>query len=113
MTPSLKFAALAAEYTKLWNSITINPAAAAKVTQAATQMQNLKAGFYDPVVAATGVPWYVIGLIHNLECSFKTNQNLSNGDPLGKPTTSEPRGRPRRHRSIGSTAPWMRCKQRA
>jgi uncharacterized protein (TIGR02594 family) len=105
---SLKFAALAPKYTELWNTMTINPADAGKVSQAANKLRSLKVEFYDPVAAATAVPWYVIGLIHNLECDFKTNQNLSNGDPLGARTTSEPRGRP-----PSPPFDWLHCSEDA
>ncbi len=105
---SLKFPNLASEYTKLWNTMTIDPADAGKVSQAADKLCSLKVEFYDPVAAATGVPWYVIGLIHNLECGFNTKQNLSNGDPLGAPTTSEPPGRPR-----SPPFDWLHCSEDA
>src|SRR6202051_675438 len=88
------FPELAAEYAQLWDGATIRPEHAAEITQAAAKLNSLKTQFYDPVSAATNVPWYVIGLIHCLEAGFNTNTHLHNGDPLGHQTTHVPAGRP-------------------
>lgn len=48
---------------------------------------------YDAVSKATGVPWFVIGLLHNMECSLSFEKHLHNGDPLGKATVRVPKGR--------------------
>jgi lysozyme family protein len=49
---------------------------------------------YKKVELALGVPWPVVGVIHEREssCDFKTH--LHNGDPLSKRTTHVPKGRP-------------------
>ena len=41
------------------------------------------------------VPWYVIGVIHALECNLSFNRHLHNGDPLDKQTKRVPPGRPK------------------
>ena len=41
-----------------------------------------------------GIPWYVIGMIHQRECSGNFNQHLHNGDPLSARTKHVPMGRP-------------------
>jgi lysozyme family protein len=41
-------------------------------------------------------PWYVIGLIHLMECSLSWSKHLHNGDPLTDRTTHVPAGRPRK-----------------
>jgi uncharacterized protein (TIGR01370 family) len=49
---------------------------------------------YQGVSAATGLPWYVIGIIHNLEASLRFDCHLHNGDPLRRLTIHVPRNRP-------------------
>jgi lysozyme family protein len=49
---------------------------------------------YEQVSASTGVPWYVIGLIHGMECGFSFAEHLHNGDSLKHRTVQEPAGRP-------------------
>ncbi len=49
---------------------------------------------YEGVGAQTGVPWYVIAVIHSLECGLKFDRHLHNGDPLSKKTRNVPQGRP-------------------
>ena len=40
------------------------------------------------------VPWYVIGVIHNMEASLNFNCHLHNGDPLTAKTVNWPPNRP-------------------
>lgn len=47
---------------------------------------------YMLVQDKTGVPWFLVGAIHNLEASCDFTTYLHNGDPLGRPTTHVPRG---------------------
>ncbi len=49
---------------------------------------------YEAVSAATKVPWFVIGSIHGLECSFMWDCHIFNGDPLDRRTVHVPSGRP-------------------
>lgn len=49
---------------------------------------------YLAVSARTNVPWYVIGVIHHLECDCNFNCHLHNGDPLTRRTRNAPAGRP-------------------
>jgi lysozyme family protein len=49
---------------------------------------------YAAVAETTGVPWQVIGVIHQRECSGDFNCHLHNGDPLAARTVDEPAGRP-------------------
>ncbi len=51
-------------------------------------------GHYEVVAKSTGVPWYVIALIHERECSGRFDQHLHNGDGLAKKTWREPKNRP-------------------
>lgn len=49
---------------------------------------------YQDVEAKTDVPWYVIGVIHGMECGFDFETHLHNGDSLKHRTVQEPKGRP-------------------
>ncbi|MEM9637408.1 MAG: peptidoglycan-binding protein [Pseudomonadota bacterium] len=49
---------------------------------------------YRSVEETTGVPWWVVGIIHMLEASASFKLHLHNGDPLGAPTVRKPVGRP-------------------
>jgi lysozyme family protein len=49
---------------------------------------------YEAVSARSGVPWFVIAVIHNMECSLNFKEHLHNGDPLSRPTVNVPAGRP-------------------
>jgi lysozyme family protein len=49
---------------------------------------------YREVGDALSIPWYVIGVIHALECSFNFATHLHNGDPLTAKTVRVPKGCP-------------------
>lgn len=49
---------------------------------------------YVSVTNVTGVPWFMIGCIHSLECSSSFKLHLHNGDPLTDRTKNVPPGRP-------------------
>lgn len=49
---------------------------------------------YDSVSARSGVPWYVIALLHHMECGCDFDEHLHNGDPLSARTVRRPAGRP-------------------
>jgi len=48
---------------------------------------------YKAVEQSTGVPWYVIGVIHSLESGRNWSRNLHNGEKWDKKTTLVPKGR--------------------
>jgi lysozyme family protein len=50
---------------------------------------------YEAIAAKAKVPWFVIALIHNTECSLDFKKHLHNGDPLTSRTVLVPAGRPR------------------
>ncbi len=49
---------------------------------------------YESVSAVTRVPWYVIAVIHNMECGGRWDCHLHNGDPLRGRTVRQPPNRP-------------------
>lgn len=48
---------------------------------------------YQEISKATGVPWFVIAVIHQRESSQRWDRQLSQGDPLGQVSTHVPKGR--------------------
>lgn len=48
---------------------------------------------YEMVAAATGVPWFVIAVIHEREASQSWRANLAQGDPWNTVSIHVPRGR--------------------
>jgi len=77
---------------KLWGGCVIDPEHYDLVIRISRKIRENK-GRYLFVSKITKVPWWVIGCIHQKECSLNFNQCLHNGDPLGKKTVNVPKGR--------------------
>jgi lysozyme family protein len=90
---STKFDDLCDDYTRLWGTLSIRPRWDAKAKKAACGIAADKER-YRAVELSTGVPWFVVGLIHQMESDRDFNTHLHNGDPLTARTSNEPRGRP-------------------
>lgn len=91
------FVDLVAEYSAMWDSMTVRREREAAVSASARRVVASRAR-YERVSAATGVPWPVIGVIHAMECGCHFGRHLHNGDPLSARTVQVPAGRPRRGR---------------
>ena len=63
---------------------------------------------YELIGNRTGVPWYLIGLLHNAESGGNFSKHLHNGDPLTGRTINEPPGRPKFNPGNGSLPPSAR-----
>jgi len=87
------FAALRSEYAQLWDTMTVSPGRIQTADNIATRLRSNR-GRYEVVERATGVPWFVIAVIHNLESGGNFARHLHNGDPLTARTTHVPAGRP-------------------
>ncbi|WP_238121974.1 MULTISPECIES: peptidoglycan-binding protein [unclassified Xanthobacter] len=87
------FSSLWPEYARLWINMTVRPDKAARVDAVARKIAKNKSR-YATVAAATGVPWYVVGIIHAMEAGLDFGTHLHNGDPLSARTKQVPRGRP-------------------
>ena len=61
------------------------------VVQRILRLQNRYASIADQ----STVPWYVIAVIHNMECSLDFTEHLHNGNSLNRRTVNEPVGRPK------------------
>ena len=79
------------EYDELFdNCIITKPVPVQEVVDAILKNRNR----YEAVAKTSSVPWYVIAVIHNMECSLNFKQHLHNGDPLSKKTVNVPAARP-------------------
>ena len=72
---------------KLWDAAEITKPN--EVAQTAKRLVGAKAR-YQGVEAKTGVPWWMIAVIHEREASQDWNAQLAQGDPLHKRSTNEP-----------------------
>lgn len=90
-TPS--FESLKAHYTKLWLTVKIDPGQETAVESTARKIFALKER-YLVIQKKLGVPWFFVGLIHNLEAGLSFRGHLHNGDPLTAKTVQVPAGRP-------------------
>ncbi len=87
----------------LWNTMEIN-AAVLPMVQKTAKMVAAGRSRYQTVskIAAEAIPdgsycpWYVIGLLHLMECGLNWTKHLHNGDPLTARTTHVPAGRPKK-----------------
>lgn len=79
------------QYAKQWDSMQVRPSKQSAFNSIAKRLVAAK-DRYIIVQNKTGVPWYVIALIHEREASQSFNTQLGQGDPLGRVSTHVPRG---------------------
>jgi lysozyme family protein len=78
-------------YARQWDAMTILPARAPDVRATAVRLAAAKAR-YRAVEKLTGVPWFMIAVIHEREASQNWNTQLAQGDALHRVSTHVPRG---------------------
>ncbi len=88
------FSSLKAGYCSDWGRLMIRGDRRDEVNAAARRILAVRRR-YETVSAATGVPWFVIGLLHLREADLDFRGHLHNGDPLSRRTTHVPAGRPK------------------
>jgi lysozyme family protein/peptidoglycan hydrolase-like protein with peptidoglycan-binding domain len=89
------FSALKDEYATLWHAMRLRPERMAEIQYIFGKLTNpANKARYQTVQGSTGVPWYVIAIIHNLEAGRRFDCHLHNGDPLTARTTHVPKNRP-------------------
>jgi lysozyme family protein len=76
-----------------WATATIRPEWRRRAEQAAQYLRTHKLR-YEAVERRTAVPWYVVGALHQMECSGSFRHHLHEGSPLTGPTRDVPKGRP-------------------
>jgi len=87
--------ALRKEYEYLFNTCDISPAKMAAVEKTIGKLLANRLR-YEDVGGRLSVPWFCIGVIHNMEASLDFSKHLHNGDPLAACTVHVPAGRPKR-----------------
>ena len=91
---SIKYEDIKDEYLKLWNACKLRPEKLSAVRREADRVvANRKV--YEEIAGETQVPWWFVGLIHGMECSFSLAKHLHNGDSLKARTWQVPAGRPK------------------
>lgn len=91
---SIKYEDVQDEILRMWTACKIRPEKAQAVRGEADRViANRKV--YEAISAKTQVPWWFIGLIHGMECSFSLGKHLHNGDSLKARTWQVPAGRPK------------------
>jgi lysozyme family protein len=80
------------EYSRQWNAMVINPERRAELTRLAQFAIGHKQ-IYQEVEKVTGVPWYLVAVIHRRESDADFSTYLGNGEPLNRVTRMVPRGR--------------------
>lgn len=85
-------AALAAVNNKRWLNIHFLPHFIPLAAHVADEIISFRAR-YETISLATGVPWELIGVIHDRECSMSWLGNLAQGDPWNKMSIHDPSGR--------------------
>jgi len=88
-----RFQRYKAGYAETWRNARIRPEYRSAVEAVADRIIANKKR-YEVISAATNVPWFVVGLLHKMECDLDFGKHLHNGDSLKKRTWQVPRGRP-------------------
>ncbi len=77
-----------------WNACEITPARLKEVNKVAAKLVSPSAkARYQLISKATGVPWFIIAVIHQREAGGDWSAQLGQGDPLNQISRHIPRGR--------------------
>ena len=82
------------EYQQLFDTCMIRPGRAQQVETLVSRIAQNRSR-YATVGDGLGIPWYFIGVVHNMEASLNFKTHLHNGDPLTARTIQVPAGRPK------------------
>jgi lysozyme family protein len=97
----IKFEDLRDDYAHLWSTMSLRADWTQKAADAAKRIFSNKNNYHS-VESLTGVHWFVVGLIHQMESDLDFGTHLHNGDPLTARTCNEPVGRP-----LGGRPPFL------
>lgn len=89
----LNFEELNAQYADLWQRMQVRPERVEAINEIAKRLIGSKPR-YQKVSEATGVPWFVLAVLHARETDGDFAKHLHNGDPLTARTINVPAGRP-------------------
>jgi lysozyme family protein len=84
--------ALKAEYKELFSTCVVNPRYIGICTRIVKAI-NANKMRYESIAGEVGCPWFLVGLIHNMECGLSFEKHLHNGDLLTARTHNVPAGR--------------------
>lgn len=104
-TKDLSLNTLSGEYRDLISTMVIRTSWQDAIDRRARIIISNKAR-YMTIQNATGVPWTVVGVIHNLEGSNDFGTHLHNGDSLNRRTVNVPVGQPKASPANGSRYTW-------
>lgn len=76
-----------------WTTARIKPEWEADIRRTADKIVSGRPR-YQKVEEETGVPWQLVGILHEMECDCDFGKHLHNGDPLTARTVRVPAGRP-------------------
>jgi lysozyme family protein len=82
-----------AEYGDLYRNCVVLDARLAEVDGIVHRVQ-MNQGRYEAVAARLGLPWYLVAVLHSMECGLDFSRHLHNGDPLTARTVHFPAGQP-------------------
>jgi lysozyme family protein len=92
MTP--RIAKLLAANTERWRKHQAKPSALRTANVVAKRLCSPDAqAIYKRIESRTGVPWFVIAVIHEREAGGKWSANIANGEPFNRVTRLVPKGR--------------------
>lgn len=80
------------EYAKQWDAMQVRPGRVKEFERIAQKILSNKTR-YQAAEKTTGVPWFMIGSLHERESSQNFNTQLAQGDPLNRVSTHIPKGR--------------------
>lgn len=86
--------ALRTEYERLFVSCEIRAERQSQVEACVVQIAANRPRYLS-AASLSGVPWFFIAVVHNMESSLSFTRHLHNGDPLTARTVHVPAGRPR------------------
>jgi len=86
---------LRAEYQALFNTCEVRKERRALVQTRVSKIKDHKERYGKIAAHIPGMPWWFVGVIHNMECSLSFEKHLHNGDPLTARTTHVPAGQPK------------------
>lgn len=93
--PTQPMSPTASTYAKQYRDCEIKPERLAEVRAEAARIQANEKRYRAVAANFDALPWWVVGIIHSMECGLNFNQHLHNGDPLKARTVQVPKGRPK------------------
>jgi lysozyme family protein len=91
---STRFSELRAEYDGAWKCCEVRSEKRAEIAAAVARARAGRGRYEEVAAHFNGMPWQFLAVIHGMECGFRFDRHLHNGDPLTARTVRVPPGRP-------------------